>query len=99
VRTKRTRTPKHGVAVAIEGKNPLEEKPKVEELEAACAQALEEKAVAESDTDEGAQKLLSDDKWLATHLDEVLRSFDVDDGSKTSLTARLRKKYGADGDE
>ena len=99
VRTKRTRAPKHEVAVTIESKNPLEEKPKTEELEATCAQTLEEKALAECGSEEGTHELLSDDKWLGKHLDEVLSSFEVDDGSRSILTARIRKRYGADGNQ
>ena len=99
VRTKRTRAPKHEVAVAIEGRNPLKQKPKVDELEAACAQALEEEAVAESDDEQSAQELLSDHKWIGAHLDELLTTYEVDDGSKTALIARIRKRYGANGDE
>jgi len=98
VKTKRTRAPKHEAAVAIDGKNPLNEKPKVEELEAACAQALEEQAVAESDSEQSAQELLSDDQWLGAHIDELLTTFEVDDGSRTALTARIRRRYGANGE-
>ena len=99
VRTKRTEAPKHEVSVAIDGKNPLKEKPKVEELEAACAQALEEQAVAESDNEQSAQELLSDHKWIEAHLDELLTTYEVDDGSRTALIARIRKRYGANGVE
>ena len=95
----KTRTPKHEVTATVNGKNPLKEKPKVEELEAACAQALEEKAVAESDSEEGANELLSDARWLKTSLTEVLKDFKLDNGIETIVAAKLQRKYSADGVE
>lgn len=99
MKTRRTRTPRHDIAVAVDGKNLLQEKPNVEQLETMCAEALEEKAMAECGSEENAQKLLSDEKWLGTHLDEVLRSYNVDNGTTTTLTARIRERFRADGEE
>jgi len=75
------------------------EQPKPDEaLQAVCTE-LETVAAAEAGDEEGASGLLDDDAWLGKHIDQVLASFQIDDGSKTALIARIRKRYGANGDE
>jgi hypothetical protein len=76
----------------------LKERPKPEEaLQTICAE-LEQTAAKEAGDEEAASGLLADADWLEAHIDEVLASFEIDDGIRTSLVARVRKKYVADGE-
>lgn len=95
----RSRRQEHSTkSVATAGKNPLVEQPKPEEaLEMACAE-LETAAITEAG-EEDAAKLLSDDEWLATHIEKVITGFELNDGIKTSLVAKIRKKYEPNGQD
>jgi len=96
VRTKRAQS-QSKTTVPTGQKNPLKEQPKPEEaLEMACAE-LETAAITEAG-EEDAAKLLSDDEWLATHIEKVITGFELNDGIKTTLVAKLREKYTVDGD-
>jgi len=85
------------MCVAAGGKNPLKEQPKPEEaLNMVCAE-LEDTAAKEAGTEEGAGELLSNDEWLATHIEKVITTFELNDGIRTSLVAKIRKRYEPDG--
>ena len=98
VRTKRPQS-QHAAAVPTgQKKNPLKEQPKPEEaLKTICAE-LEEAAVNESGSEEGGAELLADGDWVETHIDELIRTFQFDNGLKNVVIAQLRKKYKPDGE-
>ena len=78
------------------------ERPKNEEaerdaLELACAR-IEELAAAQAGSEETEADLLADEAWIREHVDEVVASFELDDGIKSSLVAKIRKRFQADGE-
>jgi hypothetical protein len=98
VRTKK-RTPKYESAVTMKQANPLKEQPQTEEaLQTICA-TLEQTATKEAESPEDAPGLLADDEWLTRHLNELLSTFELNDGARTTLVAQVRRKYTADGVE
>ena len=99
VRTKRPQS-QHAAAVPTgQKKNSLKEKQNPEEaLNMVCAE-LEDAAAKEAGAEEGAAELLSDDEWLATHIEKVITGFELNDGIKTSLVAKIRKKYEPNGQD
>jgi len=95
VRTKRAQS-QSKTTVPTGQKNPLKEQPKPEEaLTKVCAEV--ETAAIDEAGEEGAAELLTDDEWLATHIEKVIAGFELNDGIKTTLVARVRKKYEPDG--
>jgi hypothetical protein len=97
VRTKRQRSQHPSTVATGQQKNlPKEQSSPEEPLEMACAE-LETAAITEAG-EEDAAKLLSDDEWLATHIEKVIAGFELNDGIKTTLIAKLREKYTVDGD-
>ena len=99
VRTKRPQS-QHAASVPTgQKKNLLREQLKPEEaLQTVCAE-LESAAAKEAGTEDGAAELLSDDEWLATHIEKVITTFELNDGIRTSLVAKIRKKYEPNGQD
>ena len=95
----KTRTPKHKPAVAVEQMTTLKDKPSAEEATETICSELETAAAKESNgSEEEAVALLVDDDWVGAHIDELIQSFELDNGINTKLVARIRKKYTADGE-
>jgi hypothetical protein len=99
VKTKQRRS-KYKPAVAMEQMATLKEMPNPKEATETICGELEAAAARESnDSEEDAVALLADSDWVGTHIDQLIASFDLDDGVKTTVIGKLRKKYIADGVE
>jgi hypothetical protein len=82
----------------MEQQEKIPKEPSDDAIQALCGQ-LEQAAVNEVGTEEKAAELLGDDDWVGAHIGQLIASFDLDDGIKTTVIAKLRKKYIADGVE
>ena len=92
------RTPKYKPAVAMEQMTTIDEKSRPEEATETICSELEAAAAKESNgSEEDVVALLTDNDWVGTHIDQLIASFDIDDGVKTTVIGRLHKKYIADG--
>jgi hypothetical protein len=95
----KTRTPKYKPAVAMKQMTTVKEKPSADEATETICGELEAAAAKESNgSEEDAVALLTDNDWVGAQIDELIDSFELDDGIKTKLVARIRKKYTADGE-
>jgi len=74
----------------------LKQEPAEQDIENICAQ-LEERATSEAGSKQEAAALLTNQAWIASHVDELIVSFSLDNGIRTSLIAKVRKRYESDG--
>lgn len=96
-RTEATKPTVHiGNVKGLKGQ-PNEQEAERDALEQACAR-IEELAASQAGSEEAAAELLADESWIEANVGEVVSSFELNDGTKSSLMAKIRKRYIADGE-